>query len=53
MYIKYHTYIYIYIYICVLNKIYIFIYILNNDIQGSLNKFPDLFVWAFLLIVHT
>ena len=22
-------------------------------IQGSLNKFPDFFVWALLLIVHT
>ena len=23
------------------------------DIQGSFNKFPDFFVWALLLIVHT
>ena len=33
---------YIYIYV------YIYIYI-----GGSLNKFPDFFVWALLLIVHT
>ena len=33
-----HTHIYIYIYI---------------DIRGSLNKFPDFFVLAILLIVHT
>ena len=23
------------------------------DLRGSLNKFPDFFVWALLLIVHT
>ena len=33
-----HIYIYIYIYIY---------------IRGSLNNFPDFFVWALLLIVHT
>ena len=25
----------------------------NDDIRGSLNKFPDFFVWALLLIVHS
>ena len=36
---------YIYIY-----YIYIYIYIY---IRGPLNKFPDFFAWALLLIVHT
>ena len=26
---------------------------LTDDIRGDFNKFPDFFVWAFLLIVHT
>ena len=42
------NYIYIYIYIYIYNNIYIYIYI-----RGSLNKFPDFFVWALSLIVHT
>ena len=25
----------------------------KTDIRGSLNKFPDFFVWALLMIVHT
>ena len=25
----------------------------KSYIRGSLNKFPDFFVWALLLIVHT
>ena len=33
-------------------SVYIYIYIYTY-IQGSINKFPDFFVWALLLIVHT
>ena len=29
------------------------VYWMAVDLRGSLNKFPDFFVWALLLIVHT
>ena len=32
---------------------YLFYAKFSLHIQGSLNKFPDFFVWALLLIVHT
>ena len=45
---------YIYTYICIYKYIHIYIYIyIYIYIRGSLNKFPEFFVWALLLIVHT
>ena len=54
---KVSIYIYIYIYGA---RVYIYIYIYmgrerereRERVRRSLNKFPDFFVWALLLIVH-
>ena len=47
---------FVFIFPCLFDKfIYLFIYIyiyIYIYIRGSLNKFPDFFVWALLLIVH-
>ena len=43
-------YTYINIYTCMYIYIYIYIYIYT---RGAYDKFPDFFVWALLLIVHT
>ena len=54
-----HIYIYIYIYIYLEIHIHTYMYTyfhticLYVDIRGSLNKFPDFFVWALSWIVHT
>ena len=68
IYIYVHIYIYIYICVCVCvcvcllsntkssddgNNSIFGLSFLNIYVRGSLNKFPDFFVWALLLIVHT
>ena len=57
-----HIYLSVYLSICssiylfksvhIYLSIYLSIYLMSIILRGSLNKFPDFFVWALLLIVH-